>query len=375
MRVLAVNKRAPFEGRGGEQVIWKIGERLAAEGHEVLFFTGSPQDDTDIPDLDGIRFEFVETEADPTRGMIKFFLKGPTAYPRAYCEFEPDLVYDNPSPFPFHLAHLYGDVPVVSKVHAVYRRLAFSCKDHPLVKLGTVLGEETYRLARGEYFITNSESTAERLTSLVNTERNQVIANPIGIDSDEFTFNFRPDSRQVLALSKLSPRKGLRYLIDAWKQVEDAVPSANLVIAGSGPRRKALELRATANGLKRVEFTGFVDDEQKHELLRESTVYVLPTLYEGFGISNLEAMASGCAVVSTDTWGVKDYLQNRENGLVTPPKDSDSIGKALKQVLQHESLHERLAKRGRDTAEGYSISESIDREIHCLESILNYSMR
>lgn len=182
MRVLLVNKRAPFEGRGAEQVIWRIGKRFAEFGHRVRFFCPTPTESNSIPQVPGLDFEFVETNSSPTRAMIEFFLRGPWRYRTAYRSFKPDIVYDNPSPFPFHTAHLLGDAPIVNKVHAIYRSHAFACKDQPVVKVGTILGEESYRLVRGEYFITNSESTACRLERLVDTDVNDLVSNPIGID-------------------------------------------------------------------------------------------------------------------------------------------------------------------------------------------------
>lgn len=367
MRILIVNKRAPFEGRGAEQVIWKIAKRFASEGHEVLFFTGSPQDPGTMPNIDGIQFEFVETADAPSRGMVEFFLKGPLLYPRVYRTFVPDLIYDNPSPFPFHYAHLYGDALVVNKVHAIYRQLAFSCKDHPLVKLGTIFGEETYRLARGEYFITNSESTAERLSSLVDTDRNEIFVNPVGIDLSEFEFSMNQDSKTVLSLSKLNSRKDIGTLLEAWGQVEKENRSSELIIAGSGPLESELRNKAGEMDLSRVSFEGFVNEERKHELLRASLIYVLPTLYEGFGLSNLEAMASGSVVVSTDTWGVRDYLADGENGRLVPPEDPRALSDAITDLLEHPECTAELARAGRETAENYEMDKSLDREVEILE--------
>lgn len=369
MRILITTKRAPFEGRGAEQVIWQIGKRFAAAGHRVRFFCPTPEAQSDVPQVDGIDFAFVETHSAATRGMIEFFLRGSRQYPAAYTHFSPDIVYDNPSPFPLHVAHIYGNAIVINKVHAIYRRLAFTCKDHLLVKLGTLLGEESYRLFRNEYFITNSDSTAERLRPLVNTRNNEVVANPIGIDSSEFEYQFSENAMDVLALSKLTPRKGISYLLRAWKTVEQRLPNASLTIAGSGPREEQLHSLARTLRLNRVTFEGFVSETRKHRLLREAGVFVLPTLYEGFGITNLEAMASGCAVVSTDTWGVKDYITHRENGFLVPPQSVNELADAITTVCSTEELRSSLAQAGRETAESYSMTESLDQELEVMESI------
>jgi len=301
--------------------------------------------------------------------MIEFFVRGPIQYRDAYREFEPDVVYDNPSPFPFHPAHIYGDAPVVNKVHGIYRSLAFACKDHPIVKLGTIAGEESYRLFRGEYFITNSQSTAERLQTLIDTGANKLVANPIGINASEFDFHIPSNSKQVFSVSKLSPRKRVSDLLRAWEFVQQHHPEASLIIAGSGPLTEELQALKREIGLKNVCFTGFVSETEKKQYLRESAVFASPTLYEGFGLSNLEAMASGCVVVSSNTWGVKDYLDNGEGGVSVPPKSPRKLGKKLCEVLANPTVRTQLAQNGRDTANEYSMSESLNRELKHLHSI------
>jgi glycosyltransferase involved in cell wall biosynthesis len=369
MKVLILNKRAPFEGRGAEQVIWRIGKRFADEGHQVRFFCPSPTAGRSPPEVSGVDFDFIDTSADPTRSMIEFFLKGPLQYRSTYKEFQPDVVYDNPSPFPFHAAHLIGESPLVNKVHAVYRRYAFACKDHPLVKVGTILGEDSYRLYRGEYFITNSESTATRLERLVNTQENELIANPIGIDAKEFEMCIPEDAKRVVSISKLSPRKRINDLLRAWDLVETEHPAATLSIAGSGPLDDQLQKLRRELNLSNVTFEGFVSESRKHELLSSASVSAAPTLYEGFGVSVLEAMASGCAVVTSDTWGVKDFVQDGQNGLTVPPKSPREFASALNRLFETPANRSRIARAARNTAEEYSMATSLDRELEYLESV------
>lgn len=369
MRVLLLNKRAPFEGRGAEQVIWRIGKRFAEAGHYVRFFCPSPTDQGSVPEISGLDFEFVETSSDPTRSMIEFFLKGPMQYRTAYESFQPGVVYDNPSPFPFHAAHVIGDRPIVNKVHAVYRGYAFSCKDHPLVKVGTILGEDSYRLIRGEYFITNSESTETRLKRLVNTDVNELIANPIGISVDEFEMTIPEDSKQVLTISKLSPRKRVGDLLRAWATVQEHHPEATLRIAGSGPLERDLQSLCKELNLDNVIFEGFVSESRKHELLSQASIFAAPTLYEGFGVSVLEAMASGCAVVTSDTWGVRDFVESGTNGLTPPPKSPGEFASKLINMIESHDDRVRLARAARKTAEEYSMAACLDRELDYLYSV------
>lgn len=376
MKLLIVNKRSPFDGLGAEKVIWDIGRHFASEGHSVTYFCASPTD-SDIPDIPNISFEFVETPDEVTRSQIEFFVRAPIKYRNIYKKIEPDLVYDNPSPFPFHLAHFYGDAPVVSKVHTIYRSLAFRAKDHPLVKFGTIIGEETYRVFNNELFTPVSQSTANRLRSLVNTSNNTIITNPNGTDTDDLSFSFNSQSKQVLYLSKLGRKKGVLDLLYAWKIVEESVPDASLVVAGSGPLKyKATEL-ATDLQLENVSFPGYVSNKRKRELFAESLIYVLPTYIEGMPLTPLEAMASGCAVVSTDTYGVRDIITDGVDGQLVEPGEPEQLAQTLINMLTEKKDVYKLVENGKKRANELTTRKMLDREISIindwLDKLNNYS--
>lgn len=365
-----IHKVPPFNRGGAEQILWRTAKRFAEEGHEIVFYSPTGNLDREPPDVQGIEFEWVSTSNTRTKSQLEFFVKGAIQYPSVFRSVDPDLVYDNICPFPFHIAHFYGDADLASKVHAIYRRDALTCKYHWAVKIGTILGEESYRTFSDELFITNSESTKRRLLKLVRKDKNDIEANPIGIDTSEFEFNLALESDTVLSLSKLNPRKNIGALLDAWVDVEATHPTAKLVVAGSGPLESKLRSRSADLGLSRVKFEGFVSEKRKQELLQTSLIYVLPTRYEGFGLSNLEAMASGCAVVSTDTWGVKDYLKHEEDGLAVEPKDPNQLSAAILRLLDDRELLRSVADSGRETASSYTMNESLEREVDIVNDYL-----
>jgi glycosyltransferase involved in cell wall biosynthesis len=367
MKILLINKRAPFEGHGAEFLAWKTAKTLAKNGHRITIFCPYPTSTKEIPDHPGIEFKFVQTGNHNTWSQIKFFIFGPHKYPNVYNTVDPDIVIDTPSPFPFHIAHIYGNSPIVNKVMAIYRGSSLKCKENLLVKLGTIAGEESYRLYNNEDFITISKSTTERLENLVNSDRNNIYTNPVGIDASEFTYNIPDNSKQVLSLSKLSPRKSISTLVRAWKMVEKRHPDANLVIAGDGPRKHSLQELSQKLELSSVEFVGYVSGDVKTQLYSQSLLYTLPTLLEGFGLSNLEAMASGCAVISTDTWGVKDYIEDNKNGKMVAPRSPEELANAIDHLLSNRDIVKNLAKSGRETAVKFSLEDSLTREVEILE--------
>jgi glycosyltransferase involved in cell wall biosynthesis len=111
---------------------------------------------------------------------------------------------------------------------------------------------------------------------------------------------------------------------------------------------KELKLIVKKNGLHNsVHFTGNV--QNVYEYLQASDIFVFPTENEAFGISLIEAMACGLPVISTFVGGIKDILQNRQNGIVINPSDSQQLSDALDLLLTETSLSANLGKAARQT--------------------------
>jgi len=369
-RILFLNKAPPYRGSGAETVIWELGTHLAAHGWDVHYLSPMDLDDADPPNLENVTLHNVPTPDGFLAGRVAFFLKGIGPYRRLIRELDPDIVYDNASPLLFIYAHLVTPSRVVTKVHGINGRAAFEHKSRLPTKVGTMLGDQLYRLKDGSGLLTVSESTRDRLQRLVskNPDRIRVVRN--GIDPDPYEFTFSPEG-PVLSLCQLSPRKDLETLLRAWRHVKDAGVERRLIVAGDGPRRDALEELAANLGLRNVEFRGYVPEEEKLRLMREASCYVLPTLMEGFGLSNLEAMASGCVVISTDAPGVRDYLRHEKNGLMFQPGDDGTLATAIRRALDDPEAAESWALRGRETVEElYHIEDTVADERAVLEGLL-----
>ncbi|SDG29645.1 glycosyltransferase family 4 protein [Halorientalis regularis] len=357
--ILFLSKAPPYRHTGAEQVVWNVGTHLAANGWNVHFLC--PEGD-DPPDVENITYHHLSTPDSFFAEKATFFLKGIPAYRRVRSAIQPDLVYDNASPFPFLYAYAADSDRLITKVHAVYGLSAFQNKDHPITQIGTIVGEQMYRLVDGSNILTISESTKERLSGLVRKNAGEVTVVTNGIDTERFEYAFSPDG-PVLSLCELTPRKNVEMLLRAWKIVETrTVVERELIIAGDGPQREYLEGLANELTLSTVSFVGYVSESEKHDLFEEAFCYVLPTRMEGFGLTNLEAMASGCVVVSTDVPGVRDYLIDGENGYTVPSDDSQALAERLSSVLNAPEEQRRIAKSGHQTAERYDISDAAEAE-------------
>jgi len=160
--------------------------------------------------------------------------------------------------------------------------------------------------------------------------------------------------RYVLALGTLEPRKDLPTLVAAFDLVAADDPDVGLVLAGSDGWGAEAVHTAVANSphRDRIRLTGWVDEQARAALLRDATVLAYPSLYEGFGLPPLEAMAVGVPVVSTTVGSIPEVLGDAAD--LVAPGDPTALAAAVSRVLTDERHRVDLIGRGRERASLYS---------------------
>ncbi len=150
---------------------------------------------------------------------------------------------------------------------------------------------------------------------------------------------------EILAMSigRLSPEKGHRVLLDAWKRLGDASP--RLVIVGDGASRADLESTASRLPQGRVTFAGWRSDPTA--CVGAADLAILPSLAEGLPLALLEAMAAGTAVVATRVGGMPTALNDGACGLLVPPGDATALANAVEELSDSSDGRLRLAKAAR----------------------------
>ncbi|MCS4188096.1 glycosyltransferase [Salinibacter ruber] len=154
----------------------------------------------------------------------------------------------------------------------------------------------------------------------------------------------------------MTEQKGYPYLLDAFRRVRDE-RQAELWILGEGDQRSTIESRIEELGLvENVSLLGFRNNPFK--FMAAADVFVLSSLWEGFGNVIVEAMACGTPVVATDCpHGPGEIITHEKNGLLVPPADSDALSNALLRVLRDQSLKEQLTENGKERARDFHASK------------------
>lgn len=176
---------------------------------------------------------------------------------------------------------------------------------------------------------------------------------PRKVDTGEFV---------VGTLSRLDePKKGIAVLLEAAALVQARGIRIGVRIAGSGYSRESLERKAVELALSRCEFLGFVADSA--DFYRTLDVFVLASFSEGMPLVNLEAMASGVPVVTTDVGGAAEAVLDGSCGKVVPPGDAYALAEALCVLARDRALADEYAAAGQVRVRQYFSKQSMFRNL------------
>ena len=158
----------------------------------------------------------------------------------------------------------------------------------------------------------------------------------------------------ILSLGRLVRTKGLDYLIEAMQYVD-----SKLIICGKGPDDKRLRKKIEKYGLSdKIEMKGWVSEEEKQRLMSECKMFVMPSLFESYGLAALEIMSYGRPVVCTDVNGLPDTV--KDGGIYVKPKDAEGLADAINMLLSDEKKRKELGINSRKVAENQNVKKTVD---------------
>lgn len=160
------------------------------------------------------------------------------------------------------------------------------------------------------------------------------------------SLNVPEDCYLLASVGRLTDQKGHRFLISAMPAICASIPHAYLLLAGAGELELGLRALAKELGVAdRVIFAGVRRDIP--ELLRASDLFVLPSIWEGFGIVMLEAMAARRPIVASRVSTIPEVVVDEQTGILIPPGDVDALVAAVTRLERERELAQRMGDEGR----------------------------
>jgi len=241
---------------------------------------------------------------------------------------------------------------------------------------------------RAAKLIAVSKQNAALLEHLYGIPERQIAIVPNGVPVSADTPNkcasdqslhaelgLRADQPLVLVLARLQGNKGHRYLIDAAPAILEHCPAAHFVFAGLPDDRWPLDTRIQQLGLAH-KFTILGARSDVPRLLGASSLFVLPSLAEGFSLALIEALAAGVPTVATAVGGAPEVIQDGINGWLVPPADTSALAQAIIRALNM-TAGEKAALSARAAAAGrrYSVEAMADATLAIYRAVLALTHR
>jgi phosphatidyl-myo-inositol alpha-mannosyltransferase len=183
---------------------------------------------------------------------------------------------------------------------------------------------------------------------------------PNGVDLRRFAeaqpfARWRDGTLNIFYVGRFESRKGLLYLLKAYRVLRKRGYDCRLLVAGAGPQEREVRRYIATRRLRGVELLGRISDEDKARYFATCDVYVSPaTGQESFGIVLLEAMAAGAPIVCSDIHGYKGVVRRNEQALLVPPRNVPALTEAIARVLDDAEMRARMSASGRDRAVQFS---------------------
>lgn len=223
---------------------------------------------------------------------------------------------------------------------------------------------------RAAAVIPNSAGLAELARKTDPYQAMQTIQN--GVDTEMFhpdPGKQSADTTVFLSTSRLTPRKGIHHLIEAFAVAVSKAPKPmELHLIGEGEQRPILEERVRALGIvEKVKFIGRVEHEQLAAYYQRSHVFVLPSKNEGMSNSVLEALASGLPLIVSGTGGMAELVTDGANGLFINPENTELFAIALVRIADEPEFSKSLGMESRRRAEERSWNKVAKNFLEVLE--------
>ncbi len=223
-----------------------------------------------------------------------------------------------------------------------------------------------FLLPRLDSYIVLSKSMEDDLLTHINLSNTVVLENPNTLVATKVS---NLDNKNVLAIGRLTEQKGFDILIDMWKEINIARPNWNLKIIGEGYLENKLKSQVKELNLNSTisieSYTNLVENEYIN-----SSIFVLTSRYEGFGLVIIEAQSCGLPIVSFDCdFGPRNIINDKKDGFLIKNGNKKEFIEKLIMLMDNKILREELSKNAKSNSDRFSLDNIINKWKNLMESI------
>ena len=271
----------------------------------------------------------------------------------------------------FHVSNqLRRNIPKRTRVTATVHDL--TCWTMPeLHTPANVLADKAFAehtLKRAHGLIAVSENTRQDAIRLLGISEAKIRTIHSGVPDEYFDAKpLRRPKPYVLFVGTIEPRKNVPTLLDAWKGMRFQ-HDFDLVIAGTTGWASEATLARLKSGIPGVEHAGYVAEHDLPGLTAGASVFIYPSLYEGFGFPVAQAMAAGVPVITSDNSCLPEVAG--DGALYVDPRSAASIRAALEKLLESTALRAQIGSQGRRQAENYRWSRCAEKSLQWFRGLI-----
>lgn len=275
---------------------------------------------------------------------------------------------------PSHYAPRFSPVPTVISI----MDLSYIHFPHLFAKndLYQLKNWTAYSARAATKIITISQASKNDILKVYKKKPQDVYVTHLGIKSDtmhesltktDLEKKFGISGKYILFVGTLQPRKNIARLIEAMSMLDDK--AVQLVVVGKkGWLYEDILAAPEKFGMSdRVRFLDFVTDEDLPSLYKHAEVFVLPSLYEGFGLPVLEAMKQGCPVITSNISSLPEA--GGDAAVYVDPENTADIAEKITMVLQDDKLRDSMRKKGFDHIKKFSWEKTAQETLKVLEEV------
>lgn len=339
-KVIFLSWRDPFNPKSGgaETVQLEVFNRLTTEGWEITWFSAGFENSNAYEVIDGITYIRKGNYFTVHSKAMEFLEINSDAY---------DIVIDEVHGFHF-MTNLYLNRPTLTSVCEVAGPIWFKMWKMPISLIGYFFEKGIYFTLKNQPIMANSPSTKLNVQKQ-GIRKDNIDILTLGVNSERVkNLNIKKKKNQICFVGGIRKMKGVDVILKAHASVVKEIPDAKLILVGKMDPSFEEEVNKIINENKlqnNVEITGFVSNEERDKIMKESEYLVSGSINEGFGLIVVEAYGMGTPAITFDVNAYRDIVKNNETGFLVENYSDLDMASQIKNALKlDKEEYKRLQK-------------------------------